>query len=226
MVNIDWVVAMGVFLVFTVWAFAFYSQVFSAEGESVSEALDLISDKIVENLTVRVHYVPVIANVSNISLSSKVLYFEYRWPFGKNTTKILKDGVSQTCNITGNRIYWQSSLAAFRNYFTMKYSEQEANLSCTGGFSVVNETQVIPFAAEEGEEISRARINSMGETSYSVFKSNLGISRDFNVTIENSSATLLSYGLPPPRATDVFSKAVRRQLEETGENITLRFLVW
>ena len=224
--DIDWVVAIGVFLVFTAWAFVYYGQLFKGGEESVAEALELVSDKVVDNLSVNVHFIPLKVNISNGSLSNKVLTFEYRWPFGRNSTKILRDGISQSCNITGNNIYWQSNLAAFANYFKMKYSEQEANLSCTGGFTVVNESPVIPFAVEEGKQVSRARISQMNATNYSVFKASLGINRDFNITITNVSATVVSYGLPPPRGRDVFSKRVFSRIEETEENVTIRFLTW
>lgn len=228
--NIDWAVAIGVFLIFAVGAFAFYSQLFAGERETVAEAMEIISEKVMDNLTVRVHSIPVNVNVSNESVSNKVLYFEYRWPFGKNSTKIVLAGVNQSCNITGNTIYWRSSLNAFVNYFRMRYSEQDTGPYCTGGFSVVNETQVIPFAAEEGERVSLARISGMNATNYSVFKAALGIGRDFNITIQNvtagESVTLLSYGLQPPKATDVFAKTILGRLEETGTNITVRFLTW
>ena len=225
MVNVDWIVAIGLFLVFIVWSFSYYAQLFAVEGDVV-EAMELISERVLANLTVKVHSIPFIANISNVSVSNAVLYFEYRWPFGKNTTKMVKDGSSQTCNITGNVIYWRSNLAANNNYFTMKYSDQNANLSCSGGFTVVNETQVIPFAVEEGSQISRARINGMNATNYSDFKAFLGLTRDFNITIENATQTILSYGLQPPEGTDVFSKSILGRLEDTEENVTIRFLAW
>jgi len=224
--NIDWTVAFGVFLVFVIWAFAFYGQLFVAEEDSLASAMEKISDSLLDNLTVSVHSMPIKVNYSNVSVSNAVLYFEYRWPFGKNTTKIYKGSDSQTCNITGNKVYWQSDMDAFLNYFRMEYSEQKANLSCTGGFSVVNETQVVPFAAEEQEKISLAKINEMNATNYSSFKSILGILRDFNITIKNSSATIMSYGLPPPGVSNVFSKKVMRRLEDRDENITIVFLTW
>lgn len=224
--NIDWVVAIGLFLLFVLWGFAFYGQLFTVEQEDVGEALELISEKVLDNLTVTIHSVPLKANVSNVSETDKVLFFEFRWAFGKNTTQILKGGNNQSCNITGNTIYWQSGLEANVNYFTMRYSEQEVPLRCTGGFSVVNETQVVPFAIEEQEQISLARINNMNDTNYSVFKNQLGITRDFNITISNATSTLVSYGILPPRQSNVFSKRVLGKLEETEENITIRFLTW
>lgn len=223
--NIDWAVAIAAFLLFVVWAMAFFANMVTVDEESPIEALEFISEKVIENLTVKVHSMPVKVNYSNESASNVVLYFEYRWPFGKETTKVYKDGVSQTCNITGNRLYWQSDLDAFVNHFTVKYSEQDASLFCTGGFTVVNETQVIPFVAEEGEEISLASIINMNATNYSVFKSRLEITRDFNITIENAS-TVVSYGLQPPKATDTFSKGITSTLEETDGNITIRLLTW
>ena len=108
----------------------------------------------------------------------------------------------------------------------MKYSEQDVALRCKGDFAIVNETPVIPFAIEEKEEISWARVSGMNDTNYSVFKARLGIIRDFNITIENSSSVKLSYGLNSPRATDTFSKKLLRNLEETGEQITIRILTW
>ena len=66
----------------------------------------------------------------------------------------------------------------------------------------------------------------MNSTNYSIFKSYLGLDRDFNITIENSSATVISYGSQPPRQTDVFAKRVLGAMEETGENVTITFLTW
>lgn len=224
--NIDWIVAIGIFLTFTVWAFTFYGQLFTVEQQSVGDVLEIMAEKVMENLTVKVHSIPVNVNYSNVSVSNAILYFEYRWPFGENSTKVYLGSSSKTCNISNNRVYWQSDLGAYVNSFRMKYSEQKANLSCTGGFTVVNETQVIPLAIEETKQVSNARISEMNATNYSVFKAFLGINRDFNITIENASVTLLSYGLMPPRATDVFSQKMSSKLEETEENITIRFLTW
>ena len=224
--NLDWIVAIGVFLLFVVWAFASYNQLFVIQQESPGEALEIISEKVLENLTVPVHTIPLKVNHSNVSIRDAVMWFEYRWPFGLNTTKIYKGISSKSCNITGNKVYWKSDLDAEANYFRMKYSAQAANLSCTGGFSVVNEIQVVLFAVEEREDISRARMNHMNNTNYSVFRDRLGIARDFNVTIQNGSTVLVSYGLPPPGFGDVFSKSFLRRLEETDENITIRFLTW
>lgn len=224
--EIDWVVAIGVFLIFVAWGFAFYFQITSVRPESPGAALETVSERVLGNISVRVHSVPIIANVSNVSVSGKVLFFEYRWPFGKNSSKIYKGSIPQICNITNNTVYWRSDIVAWNNRFRLAYSEQNASLNCTGGFEVVNESRAVPFSIEESSRISRARLSGMNRTNYSVFKSFLGISRDFNITIENSSATVLSYGLQPPRQTDVFAKRILGIMEETGENLTITFLTW
>ena len=224
--NIDSVVAMMVFILFVIWAFAFYSQLFFVETENLDGALEGITERILDNLSVTVHVVPVLVNISNVTVSNAVLYTDYIWPFGKNTTTVSYRGVSQSCNITGSTLYWQSDLEALMNEMFFTYSDQDTSLVCTGGFTVVNETQVIPLAAQVEEQIARTQLNGMNATNYSVFKNQLGISRDFNITIENTTHTLLSYGLQPPRVTTVLAKQLFRNMEDTKENITIRILTW
>jgi len=223
--NLDWAIAIGVFLIFVTWSFVFYTQTFEIGEATAKEALEQISDKVLDNLTIEVYSMPVMFNAPEDD-PNVVLFFEYRWPFGKNTTKVFSGSSSQTCNITDNTIYWQSSVSAGNNYFTVKFSEQKADLFCTGGFSVVNETQVIPFSTEKQFRISLARVLNMNATNYSVFKSEQVINRDFNITIENASGTVISYGLPPPPISNVFSKRILGIMEETGGNLTIRVLTW
>lgn len=223
--DVDWAIALGIFLIFISWAFVFYTQVFTIGEATAESALDAIADKLMDNLSVGVEVIPVVFTADDAD-SDKVLYFEYRWPFGKNTTKVFMDGTSQSCNITGDTLYWQSSVSAEKNYFSVQYADQAANLSCTGGFSVVNETQVIPFSAETTSKISLAHINAMNATAYDTFRDQLDIERDFNITIENASGSVVSYGLQPPLFSNVFSKLLLRDLEETNGNVTIRILTW
>lgn len=224
--NIDWPIALGVFLLMVSWAFVFYTDLFAAGEVAVPDALEVIADRVMENLSVRIASVPIRANISNVTLTNKVLTFTFQWPYGKNATKVFKDGVQQSCNITGDTLYWQSTLARGVNYFTMTFADQNVSQVCTGGFTVVNQTQVIPFAVEEGSGLSYARIKAMNATAYADYKAQLDLNRDFNVTITNDTGTVVSYGQPPPRQSDVFSKKILSVLEETGGNITIRFLTW
>ncbi|MBI4182263.1 MAG: exosortase/archaeosortase family protein [Candidatus Aenigmarchaeota archaeon] len=222
--GIDFAVAIGVFLLFVTWAFVLYQESVPIAEETAREALDQIADLVLDNLTVDTRSLP--ARFGYANSTTVVLYLDYRWPFGQNTTAVLFKGSSQACNITDNRLYWQSVVSPGDNYFTVTFSEQGGNLRCAGGFSTAGAQPATGYAAERGEAVSLDRILHLNATNYTAFRSRLGITRNFNLTISNSSGTVLSYGLRPPPASDVFARTLLHELEETGGNLTLRVLVW
>lgn len=223
--NLDWVIAMGVFLAFAAWAFALYADLVAVDPQPPEAALELVADRVLDNLTVLVHELPVNVNYSNASASGVVLYVDYRWPFGKNGTRVLKSGSAQDCNLTGDRLVWRSDLTPDVNSFVIRYADRGASLACTGTFAVVNETQAFPFAVQQSMALSHARMIDLARVNLSLFKAQNRLERDFNITIENGSV-LLSYGLPPPPAGDVFARTRHSRVEETGGNATVRILVW
>lgn len=222
--NIDWAVAISVFLLFFVWSFFFYTNIYTMD-QDITSSLESISDSVLENLTVKVHTM----NVKVYSQSDQtdiIMSTEYIWPFGKNTTKVYLDSEEKECIISNDMIFWQSDLSRGYNYFDVKYSEQDSNMSCSGNFSQPAQDNFFMYSAEEVEQISLARLNQMLSSDYQEFKSGLGITKDFNVSTETYSGNKTSYGIPPPKASNVYSKKVLRVLEETQEQITIHFLTW
>lgn len=223
--RIDWVVAIGVFLVFIGTAFQYYSNLFQSRAQPMGVVVGDISDRVTDFLLTDVYEVSV--KVSSPEAKSDVLYFDYTWPSegAKNSTRILQDSTSKDCIISGSTLYFQTDLSVGENFFTMKFSNKNVSMNCSGTFGTGNSNQTIPWAGVKKKMISQSKIDEMNATSYTTFKDDLGINRDFRVGM-NVNGTITSYGLNPPNATNVYVKETRWALEETDEEVIIRVLAW
>ena len=223
--RIDWIIALGVFLVFVGTGFQYYLNLFQTTSDPMELVIGDISDKIINFLKTDVYEVPI--KVNSAETRSDVLHFDYTWlsEGAKNSSRILQDGTRLNCNITGSTIYWQANLEAGDNYFKLRFSDKNASMNCTDVFSIDNANKTIPWAAVKREMISQSKIDEMNSTDYTTFKSGLGINRDFRVSV-NVSGTVTNYGLNPPNATNVYVKETRWALEETDDEVIIRVLAW
>lgn len=230
--NIDWAVAIGIFLVFVVWAFTFYANVFTEGQESVITTLDSVSTKVIDNLSIRMHTVPFNFEYGGGPTTVNI-YFTYAWPFGRNTTEVFSGSGKQfeECYLQDNdNLTIQLYLSTGTSYYELVYSDRNETVPrCSEDVSGGNESHsenITIFATEERTVLSLSAIQNLSAVNYTVLKQRLGISRDFNITITNATTTFLDYGRTPPALRDVFGKTVLTQLEETRGNVTVRFLSW
>jgi len=224
--NIDWIVTIALFLVFVAWSFTFYASLFTEKGTPLQEEIDTVNDKIMDFLKIDVYNVPIRYNSTN-ETENAVLYLNFTWPSGtKNSTRILQDSTSLSCQFIGDTVYWQADLINTTfNYFSMQFSNKTASLNCTSSFSIQDELKTISWAMEKKKLVSQGKIDEMTALSYTDFKNNLSISRDFRVEI-NISGTETNYGKTLPLVRDIYVKETESELEETGDNLNVRVLVW
>ncbi len=223
--RIDWIVAIGVFLVFIGAGFQYYSNLFQSRAQPMELVVGDISDRVTDFLKTDVYEVPI--KVNSPVAKSDVLYFDYTWPSegAKNSTKILQDSASKDCIISGSTLYFQTDLNVGENFFTMRYSDKNVSMNCSGTFGTGNSNQTIPWAGVKRNMISQSNIDEMNATDYTTFKNNQGINRDFRVNV-NVSGSVNYYGLNPPSATNVYVRETRWALEETDEEVIIRILSW
>lgn len=225
--NIDWLIAIVVFLGFVTWAFGYYMTFFNVGGTSLEDMAYDISDKVLDFLTIDVYEVPIKVDSSQ-NISGQVLYFSFTWPDDtKNSTRIVSGIMSFGCNITGNTVYWSPDLEEGENYFFMRFKNQSMDLFCvddTVNITDENRTQVIPWVMERKKLVSQERIDEMNSTDYFTFKNIIGVSRDFRIEIENGLN--MSYGLSVPEFSNVYVKETWNKIEEYDKKIKIRVLVW
>jgi len=226
MVGIDGIVGIVIFLFFVVWSFVFFYGTTSIEREDpMAGAKDVVSDNVVEYLVTDLYEIPV-RYASQNNTSNSVFYFDYVWPSegAKNSTKVYGNGSQLSCNITGDRLYWQADADEGNNYFTVKYSDENEVMNCTGGGLGTPINQTIPWSAVGHSVFSQDKADNMTSTIYSTFKKNLGILRDFRVEM-NVSGSVTTYGPPTPNATSVYVKTNRYTTEDNNK-AEIRVMVW
>jgi hypothetical protein len=224
-INVDWVVAIAVFLVFFAWAFTLYIDTFTEMDIDVEAATSDVSEKVLNYVVIDVHKAPV--KVSSSGATDAVLYANFTWSFGRNSTKVIKGGSLQNCQLVGDSVFWQSDLESGDNYFYIRFMNMNTSLNCNSSFTIENESLLVPWAQETEKMVSLAKFNEMDSMSYSEFKTSQGIARDFNATLFNSTGGVISsVGLPPPILSDVYATNLKHTLEETEEDVSVRILVW
>ncbi len=224
--KVDWIITMALFLAFVAWSFSFYMSLFTEKASPLEEAVDIIRDKIMDFLMIDSYRVPIRYNSTNETTNS-ILYFNFTWPAGtKSSARIFQDGTLLYCRVENDSIYWKADLTNLTyNYFEMRFSNTSTGCSSGEIFIIENELQAIPWAMEKKKLVSQSKINEMTNASYNDFKNNLSITRDLRVEI-NVSGTETIYGKTLPLIRDVYVKETESELEDTGETVTVRVLVW
>jgi len=222
--DIDWIVAIMVFLIFVGWAFSYYITLFPESGGFLKTAADTDKEKIIGFLSTDVYSVPV--KVDSGGGSNVVLTAKGVWYYGtKNSTRVLGNGVSLQCRIVGDDLYWLANLSSGWNYFRIEFSEIDSGLECDSSFSLVNVTQTVPWSLERREMISLSRINNMTNTSYEDFRHDLDIEEDFSVSLE-WEGTKEAYGKSLPVASDVHVRTHEGLMWENSKDINVSIRVW
>ena len=223
--EIDWIIAVGLFLVFVTWAFGYYSSLFAVKQEPLKTIAASIGDRVVDFLSFQVETVPIKYN-SLTDEPRKVLYIEHKWPFGKNTTRLFSDSSEElTCYIENSTMFFEAVLSAGDNFFEMVYKDEGTGLNCNDQFNRENESQATPLVGKRQLLVSQARINQMGNMSYEEFKDGLNIGRDFRVELETMPENI-TFGLAPPPFTNVFVRETLSMIQDSEEGVKIRVLVW
>jgi len=222
--DVDWVVAIMVFLIFVGWSFSYYFTLFPESGGFLGSAADTGKEKIIGFLSTDVYSVPV--KVESGGEDNVVLKASGVWYHGeKNSTRVVRDSVSLQCRIAGDDLYWLANLSSGWNYFGIEFSGIESGLNCDSGFSLSNSTQAVPWALESVEMISLTMINEMTNTSYDDFKDEVGLEEDFSVSLE-WGGSIQTYGKSLPLGSDVYVRRYEGMIWENSEDINVSIRLW
>ncbi len=220
--NVDWVIAVGLFLVFVSWSFVYYTGFF-LDLPDFRGGVETISEEVIEFLTVEVNDVPVVLDSGDAG--SKVLYMDFYWPSGtRNSTRLFYGNQTLPCYISGNRIYWQADVNVGRNEFEMRYFPSNDSMFCDSGFSTSGANKTTPWVAEKSNAVSVSRINDMLAMDFYAFRYLLGLRSDFRVEIERSGTTD-ELGPKPPFGYNVYVKESPGRTEN-NEKVKIRVLTW
>lgn len=224
--HIEWIITIGVFLSFVVWSLSFYFSFFPDEPTLTPHFADLINEDIKEFLFVETYAVPIKFN-SSVQEPDQEINFTYTWPVSSNTIRIYNStGSTMPCIISGDVIYFQTNTVnTTYNFFRMTYSNLSMSARCTGSFGLENATEVVPFSAEMIKLISQNKINEMTNQSYDAFKQNLSISHNFRIEI-NESGTETNFGPTLPQSSNIYVRETFTKMEESGQDVDMRVLVW
>ena len=218
--NVDWAIAVSVFLVFIGLGFALYWGLFETNQNPVQPSLENVNQKVLDFLEVDSWRVPVTYNSSQPELA--VLYLDFPWPEGaRNSARILDSGLELSCVLQGDRLYFEANVDEGENNFDLTFANVSSPLMCDSTLETAGANLSIPWASEKSVRISQSRISQMLATDYSRFRESLGISRNFRVQAGTSL-----YGPSPPAYTNTYARETRSMIQETGQPVTITIMVW
>lgn len=213
--EIDWIVSVVVFLMFLIAAFSYYFSLYP-ELSILKYKTDIIAEKLINFLKPEGYRVPI--EYISETAGNRLIYFYFKWPFGKQTTRIYSGSSRLPCQIMADRVYFQANVVEGKNYFTMRFSDENTT-GCNANLSLSNITMAKALAMEREDLISESRLNEMFSMEYEKFNSFLGIEGDFRIEIDGNV-----YG-PNPSESAV-GKEFSGRIRETGKNIEIRILAW
>ncbi len=221
--NVDWVVAIGVFIAFVSWSFVYYFGIF-ADVPSVAADLDSINERLVGFLTESVWSLPVVYDSS--TEGTRILYLDNAWPNGTKESVIVMSGEETLpCMFSDDRLYWEADLVAGENEFNVLYADLEVPLRCDDTLETSDANQTIPMVAETREMVSESRMLDMVSMSPVHFALLLGINRDFRVEWEMDGGSY-EYGYDIPRDINVYVKETVKDVMEGSGPVSMRVISW
>ena len=220
--NLDWAIAISAFLVFIGLGFGFYWTLFESNANPTQASLEPVNQKVLDFLEVDSWTVPI--RYDSLADETAVIYFGFSWPEGtRNSTRILDSGLPLDCMLRGDSVYFQASVQQGANSFLMAFANVSSSspLYCTSVLETSNANLSIPWVSEKSVRISQEKIGQMLSTDYTQFRESLGIARNFRVGIDSSF-----YGPQPPAYTNTYVRETHSLIQETGQPVTVRVLVW
>ena len=221
--DLDWAVAVSVFLVFVAIGMAYYWGLFETNANPAQGSLGPINQKILGFLMVDSWNVPV--KYTSAGPGTSIIYLDFSWPAEtRDSSRILASGSELPCMLQGNRLYFQADVEGGDNYFDLKFANVSGPLQCNSVLETFNANISIPLASEKSRMISQARIGQMLATDYSHFRQSMGIIRNFRVEVDSGATS--AYGPQPPQYTNTYVEWSDYLVQETGSPITIRVMVW
>ncbi len=219
--NVDWAVAIGVFMMFVIWSAVYYTSFFSMTPD-VSEGTGALSLKVMDFLETEEYAIPV--SYDSPASGQGVLYADVSVPGeAESGLRVLEDGSDLDCMLQGDRLYWESDLPAGENLFTISYSDA-GTAGCTDILSTSGANQVFPLTAVKIPKVSQSTLTSLQATPYNSFRSSLGIQG--NIRLEWSGPIQGSHGPEPPTNTDISVSETSRPYLESPGTLNIRIIFW
>lgn len=219
--NVDWAVAIGVFVLFVGWSFIYYTGFF-VERIDLSQGMDTLTEKVLETLEGAEYKMPV--RYDSPQAGQGVLYAELYLPdIQEGQFRVLDDGGEPECMLSGDRLYWQDDLDLGANRFEIVYSDLDLG-GCSGSFGTSGANQTFPLSAVKKKKVSRLRLSELQTMRYELFQQSLGIRNDIRVEWDGDLQG--SFGPVPPGNRDVFVKEFSRPLLEMPGAVGIRVLAW
>jgi len=235
--NVDWIMAMLVFVLLVGWSFTYYSSIFDQISQPVSSDADTINDKVMGFLEEDSYDIVVRFNISADQPNS-VMHLNLTWPDRtQNSTQVhLGNSVGNnlTCNITDDQLYWKADLVKGDNYFLVHFINRSCELNCSSdsvnlSYQGINHT--IAWAMEKKNMISWMNIEKLDPNhgsyiDYDTFRDNQNIQRDFRIELYNETSLFLSYGESRPLGSNVYTRENWGMIDENRSKINLSVMVW
>jgi hypothetical protein len=220
--NLDWAVAIGVFVLFVGWSFVYYTGFFT-ETVDISQGLDSLTERVVESLEAAEYSMPV--SHDSPEAGQGILYADMLLPgVGEDQMRVLDSGGGELdCMLSGDRLYWEASLEAGENMFEIVYAEMDVG-GCGDSFGTTGANQTFPLSAVKSTKLSQAILQGLQLTDYQEFRESLGIRN--NIRLEWGGNLQGSYGPEPPGNRDVFVREVSRPVLEFPGTVDIRVLAW
>jgi hypothetical protein len=221
--NVDWVIAVSVFLVFIGIGMASYWGLFETDSNAIGLSLDAANDKVLGFLEVDSWVTPV--RYDSPGSGIEVLYLDFPWPEGtRNSTMITDSGLALDCMFQGDRLYFEAYVEPGDNEFLLTFANVSGPLACGPFVETANSNASLPGASEKSVMVSQSRVDQMLGTEYGQFRQALGITRNFRIEIDSGTTT--AYGPSPPNYTNTYVRETHSSILGTGQPITIRVMVW
>ncbi|MCK4714749.1 MAG: hypothetical protein KAT35_04185 [Candidatus Aenigmarchaeota archaeon] len=217
--NMDWAVAIGVFMMFVVWSFVYYAGFFSPVTD-VTAGMDAAAGKVIGYLETTEYRMPV--RYDSPAAGQGVLFAEVAVPPKMGGGVGVFSGESRLDMLSSGRIYWEADLASGENSFEIAYSVADTGW-CGDSLDTAGANQTYPLSAVRTDKVSQATLSGLAGKDYQAFRESLGIQND--VRIEWSGDAQGRYGPETPINTDVHVREFTRPLVESGL-VEIRVLMW
>jgi hypothetical protein len=219
--NVDWSLAIGIFVMFTAWSLVYYTGFFESPHDA-SQGMDSITGRMLDFLGTDESGIPVLYD--SPSAGPGVLYADLVIPEEDRTGLRVLSGSSETsCMLSGDRLYWESDLVPGTNSFTISYSDIDSG-GCQDTFDTSGANQTFPLASVRSVKVSSSTLSALQGVPYENFRNSLAIRNQ--ARIEWSGALTGSYGPEPPGNRDVIVRETTRPHLESLGTLTIRVLVW
>ncbi len=214
--NIDWVVAIVVFLVLFSWSMSYYTTVLRPTFLFIPD----ISEQLLAMIKTTMWTVPVKFTAPNATTDS-ILYASLAGPIEAINTRVWDGSEYLLCNVTDNKVYWQADLTEGDNYFWIIYINQSQEPNCSEPLNLTTANLTIPWPAQTSYPVSVYKLNQLIGSDYAQLRTRFGT--NFRLTVDWLNGTVVSFG---PNATGNVRSTQILTITDSGQQLKLTILTW